>query len=194
MPALRPRTRTNALDWSCRHHNPKAEWRLVHFAPVQIGTHNTQFLNSLSSWGIRSKFGRRNFGAAWAPASAPAVVTGAVTLPSVGAGPVAPASFMTCSRRAQAARAISEHLLADKAQCDQYMSLAARDRAHPNDRACARFAAILRRVLPSSEILKEAVPSWTWRSPTRRNARSHHLRVNLRTEGSNLGPIISADD
>ena len=70
-------------------------------------------------------------------------------------------------RTVLARRAISERWLADKAQCDRSMSLAARSRAHPIDRACARFAAIPRRVLPSSEILKEAVPTETWRLPTR---------------------------
>src|SRR2546430_11588999 len=70
-----------------------------------------------------------------------------------------------------ARRAISARWLADKAQCDRCTSSAARDRAHPNDRACARSAAVQRRVLPSSEILKEAVPTQTLRSPTRRYAR-----------------------
>src|ERR1019366_209284 len=53
--------------------------RFVHFEPFQIAPHSTQFFNSLSSGGIRSKFGRRNFGGAWGPILAAGVVTAAVT-------------------------------------------------------------------------------------------------------------------
>ena len=40
--------------------------RLVHFDPFQTAALSTQFFNSLSSVGIRSKFGQMNFGGALA--------------------------------------------------------------------------------------------------------------------------------
>src|SRR5208282_3320162 len=59
--------------------------RFVHFDPFQIGTQSTQFGRSLSSGGIRSNFGRRNFGGA----SGPILVLGGVTVAVTSAGTVA---------------------------------------------------------------------------------------------------------